>query len=107
MKICNCIFWRTKERGWNTYQASSAVATVLTDLLAGSGGMSGTSVSVSGKGSSTNYGISLSCPADSRRQSAYFKNREKEPLLYSVYSMKRVMNARQSDAFKVEATLEK
>lgn len=40
---------RTKERGWNTYQASSAVATVLTDLLAGSGGMSGTSVSVSGK----------------------------------------------------------
>jgi len=31
----------------------------------------------------------------------------KEPLLYSVYSMKRVMNARQSDAFKVEATLEK
>ena len=31
----------------------------------------------------------------------------KEPLLYSVYSMKRVMNARQSDAFKVEVTLEK
>ena len=30
----------------------------------------------------------------------------KEPLLYSVYSMKRVMDARQSDAFKVEATLD-
>ena len=32
------VYLRTKERGWNTYQASSAVATVLTDLLAGSGG---------------------------------------------------------------------
>ena len=97
---------RTKERGWNTYQASSAVATVLTDLLAGSGGMSGTSVSVSGK----DHQRIMEFPYHARLtagDSLLISKTGKEPLLYSVYSMKRVMNARQSDAFKVEVTLEK
>ena len=97
---------RTKERGWNTYQASSAVATVLTDLLAGSGGMSGTSVSVSGKDHQriTEFPYHARLTAG---DSLLISKTGKEPLLYSVYSMKRVMNARQSDAFKVEVTLEK
>lgn len=97
---------RTKERGWNTYQASSAVATVLTDLLAGSGGMSGTLVSVSGKDHQriTEFPYHARLTAG---DSLLISKTGKEPLLYSVYSMKRVMNARQSDAFKVEATLEK
>ena len=98
---------RTKERGWNTYQASAAVATVLTDLLTGAdrnGG--GTSVSVSGK---ENKRI-MEFPYHARLtagDSLFISKTGKEPLLYSVYSTKRVMDARESDAFKVEAALEK
>ncbi len=98
---------RTKERGWNTYQASAAVATVLTDLLTGSErNGTGTSVSVSGK---ENKRI-MEFPYYARLtagDSLFISKTGKEPLLYSVYSTKRVMDARESDAFKVEAALEK
>lgn len=98
---------RTKERGWNTYQASAAVATVLTDLLTGSErNGAGTSVSVSGK---ENKRI-MEFPYHARLtagDSLFISKTGKEPLLYSVYSTKRVMDARESDAFKVEAALEK
>ena len=98
---------RTKERGWNTYQASAAVATVLTDLLTGSERNGAeTSVSVSGK---ENKRI-MEFPYHARLtagDSLLISKTGKEPLLYSVYSTKRVMDARESDAFKVEAVLEK
>ena len=98
---------RTKERGWNTYQASAAVATVLTDLLTESErNGAGTSVSVSGK---ENKRI-MEFPYHARLtagDSLFISKTGKEPLLYSVYSTKRVMDARESDAFKVEAVLEK
>lgn len=98
---------RTKERGWNTYQASGAVATVLTDLLTGSDrNGEGMSVFVSGK---ENKRI-MEFPYHARLtggDSLLISKIGKEPVLYSVYSTKRVMDAHESDAFKVEAALEK
>ncbi len=87
---------RTKERGWNTYQASSGCGNCSDRFVAGSGGMSGTSVSVSGKDHQriTEFYHARLTAGDS----LLISKTGKEPLLYSVYSMKRVMNARQSDA---------
>lgn len=96
---------RTKERGWNTYQSSTAVATVFADLFAGSQGKEGTIVSVSGKEHKriTEFPYHLRLEAG---DSLIVSKKGKEPLLYSVYSMERRMNACESDAFKVESFLE-
>ena len=95
---------RTKDRGWNTYQASSAVATILTDILKESKGTTGTTVSVSGKDNKriTEFPYQARLTAG---ESLLISKTGKEPLLYSVYSTKRVMDARESDSFKVESTL--
>lgn len=101
---------RTQERGWNTYQASSAVATVL--IGAGKVPEDVQNIrcqSVNGK-SSTNYGIFLIMPFDGNlgRQSAYFSKTGKEPLLYSVYSMSVCDGVSSEWCFQGgEATLEK
>lgn len=102
---------RTKRRGWNTYQASSAVATILTDLLANADKSKEaarsirTDVAVSGKEKKRitefPYHIRLQ-----QGDSLSISKMGNEPLLYSVYSIKRMMNARESDAFKVESVLE-
>ena len=97
---------RTKERGWNTYQASSAVATILTDILKESKGtIMGTTVSVSGKDNKqiTEFPYQARLTAG---ESLLISKTGNEPLLYSVYSTKRVMDARESDSFKVESALE-
>lgn len=98
---------RTKKRGWNTYQASFAVATVLADLQVSSGNnRAETSVSVNGK---ENKRIT-EFPYQTRLttgDSLLISNTGKEPLLYSIYSTKRVTNVHESDAFKVETVLEK
>lgn len=97
---------RTKERGWNTYQASSAVATILTDILTESKGKAGTTVSVRGKDNKQITGF----PYQTRLatgDSLLISKTGKEPLLYSVYSTKCVMDARESDAFKIESVMEK
>lgn len=95
---------RTKDRGWNTYQASSAVAIILTDILKESKGTTGTTVSVSGKDNKriTEFPYQARLTAG---ESLLISKTGKEPLLYSVYSTKRVMDARESDSFKVESTL--
>lgn len=97
---------RTKERGWNTYQASTAIATVLNDLSTNSGGQKGTNVSVSGKESGTittfPYQVHLK-----EGDSLTISKTGNEPLLYSTYVMKRTMTACESEAFKVESVLEK
>lgn len=96
---------RTKEHGWNTYQASSAVATILTELSAASKDKTGTTISVSGK---DNKRI-IELPYQMRLaagDSLLISKTGKEPLLYSVYTTKRVMNARESDAFKIVSALE-
>ncbi len=96
---------RTKEHGWNTYQASSAVATVLSDLFFDSKGAKRTTVSVRGKENKqiTEFPYQIRLNAG---DNLIISKTGDEPLLYSTYSMKRVMNARESDAFKVESTLE-
>lgn len=96
---------RSKQRGWNTYQASLAVATVLTDLQAGAKGQKGTTVSVSGKENKQIAGFPyhIRLAAGDRLTLSKTGN---EPLLYSAYSTKRVMNASESDAFKVESVLD-
>lgn len=96
---------RTKERGWNTYQSSSAVATVLTDLYAGSNKKIETAVDVSGKENRriTEFPYQIQLKAG---DSLTISKTGKEPLLYSVSSLERRMNARESDAFKVESHLD-
>lgn len=97
---------RTKERGWNTYQASSAVATILTDILTESKGKAGTTVSVRGKDNMqiTEFPYQIRLATG---DSLLVSKTGKEPLLYSVYATKRVMDARESDAFKIESVMEK
>lgn len=97
---------RTKGHGWNTYQASSAVATVLIDLSAASKDKTGTAISVSGK---DNKRI-IELPYQTRLtagDSLLISKTGKEPLLYSVYSTKRVMKARESDAFRIVSAFDK
>lgn len=95
---------RTRQQGWNTYQASSAVATVLSDLLADSIKCTETVVSIHGK---ENKQIS-EFPYHFRLEagdSSIIAKTGNNLLLYSAYSKKRVLDAHESDAFKIESVL--
>lgn len=96
---------RTRKHGWNTYQASSAVVTVLTDLLADSKKGTKTTLSVHGKEnkqiSEFPYQIRLEAG-----DSLTIAKIGSEPLLYSTYSVQQVIKARETDAFKIESSLE-
>lgn len=95
----------TKRSGWNTYQASSAVATVLPDLIAESSSKdSPATVLLDGKEEKelTRF------PYEMELAPGEYLDIEKKdgmPLIFTAYSIKRVMEARPGDAFEVSTEL--
>lgn len=97
----------TKSAGWNTYQASSALATVFPDLI--SEGMSKdtpANIVISGK---ENKEVTK-FPYTTVLQPGERLNIDKAsgmPLIYTSYSYKRVTHANSGDAFEVSSSLNK
>jgi hypothetical protein len=92
---------RTKQNGWNTYQASSAVMTILPDLLAESANNNNiATIAITGKENK----IVTEFPYTTTLTNGEYLNIEKKnglPLIYSAYKMKYVTNENESDAFDV------
>jgi hypothetical protein len=96
---------RTKERGWNTYQAASTVMTVLPDLLADSANKKTPStVLLSGKEqkiiSEFPYTTTLS-PGEQ----LHLEMKSGIPLIYSDYQLKRKTTEHTGDVFKIATQL--
>jgi hypothetical protein len=96
---------RTKDRGWNTYQASSAVMTVLPDLLSESASKKAvSSVLLSGKEQKElnefPYTTTL-YPGEQLK----IEMKSGIPLIYSDYQLKRATAEHTGDAFKIETKL--
>lgn len=95
----------TKQYGWNTYQAASAVSTVLPDLLTESFNKERpATVILSGKENTelTRF------PYETELMPGEQLNISKQdgmPLIYTSYSMKRVINERSGDAFEISSYL--
>lgn len=95
----------TKSYGWNTYQASSAVGTVLPDLLAQSyTEKHPATVILTGK---ENRQLT-EFPYETTLRPGEYLNIEKKdgmPLIYSEYTIKRQTKARSGEAFEISSTL--
>jgi uncharacterized protein YfaS (alpha-2-macroglobulin family) len=99
---------RTKERNWNTYQASSAVMTILPDLLADSARKkTPTAVFLSGKeqkelkeAKEFPYTTTLYS-----NEQLHIETKSGIPLIYSAYQLKRSTTEHTGDAFKIETRL--
>ncbi|MDR1200668.1 MAG: carboxypeptidase-like regulatory domain-containing protein [Tannerellaceae bacterium] len=95
----------TKQQGWNTYQASSAVSTLLPDLLAESSGKDvPATVVLSGK----EYKEVTRFPFDTTVVAGESLDIEKidgMPLIYSAYRTTSVFEEKTGDAFDVSSTL--
>ena len=95
----------TKCFGWNTYQASSAVMTILPDLLADSASKeSPASVLLSGK---ENKQL-IKFPYETKLMPGEYLTIKKEsgvPLIYSAYKTKYVTEENTGDAFEVKTEL--
>ena len=96
---------RTKQNGWNTYQASSAVMTILPDLIAGSATKeTPASVLLSGKENKqvTEFPYETILMPGERlvigKQSGI-------PLIYSAYKMKYVIEENLGEAFNIKTEL--
>jgi len=98
---------RTKERGWNTWQASSAVMAILPDLLAESANKETPStVLLSGKEQKELSEFPYTTTLYAGEQLDIFM-KSGIPLIYSDYQLKRVTTAHTGDAFKIETRLNK
>jgi hypothetical protein len=97
---------KTKQWSWNTYQASSAIMTILPDLLAESTSRNNQSTLVlSGK---ENREVT-EFPYETTLTAGEQLNLEKKsgtPLIYSAYQLKYVTNRNTGDAFEVFTSLE-
>lgn len=97
---------RTKSNGWNTYQASSAVAAILPDLVAESfGKKTPATVVLAGKENKT----VTEFPFETKLKPGEKIDMEKKdgmPLIYSVYSIERAIEANAGDAFEVSTLFE-
>jgi hypothetical protein len=96
---------RTKQNRWNTYQTSSAIMTVLPDLLAASAVKDNlATVRLEGKENRT----ITEFPYSTTLKNGERLHIEKEtgmPLIYSVYKMKHVTAARSNDVFDVHTSI--
>jgi hypothetical protein len=96
---------RTKEKGWNTYQAASAVMTVLPDLLANSANKQTLStVLLSGKEQMELKEFPYTTTLYSGEQ-LHIEMKSGIPLIYSDYQLKRVTTEYTGDAFKIKTRL--
>jgi uncharacterized protein YfaS (alpha-2-macroglobulin family) len=96
---------RTKERGWNTYQSSSAVMTILPDLLAGAAGKKTPStVLLSGKEQKELTEFPCETTLDAGEQ-LHIEMKSGIPLIYSAYQLKWVTTGYTGDAFEIETRL--
>jgi uncharacterized protein YfaS (alpha-2-macroglobulin family) len=96
---------RTKERGWNTYQAASAVMTVLLDLLADSANKKAPStVLLSGKEQKeiTEFPYTTTLYPNEQLN---IEMKSGIPLIYSDYQLKRTTTEHTGDVFKIETRL--
>jgi uncharacterized protein YfaS (alpha-2-macroglobulin family) len=96
---------KTKQRGWNTYQASSAVMTILPDLLAGLTTKNNpATVVVSGKENKelTEFPYETTLNAGEQLN---IKKKSGMPLIYSAYKTKYVTTQTIGDAFEVVTSL--
>ena len=97
----------TRSYGWNTWQASSAVATVMPDLLGAEGGISNSGIA----------GVKISGAID-RHVSEFPYEAQLQPgervsivkesgisLIYSAYSYRRVTTANLGDVFEVSTSI--
>lgn len=95
----------TKRYGWNTYQASSAISTVLPDLFAESFSKDiPATVILSGKENRevTKFPYETQLVAG---ESLDIEKKDGMPLIYSAYHITRVFKERTGDAFEVSSTL--
>ena len=96
---------RSKERNWNTYQASSAVMTILPDLLAGAATKKAPSVVLlSGKEQKeiTEFPYETTLNAGDQ---LHIEMKSGIPLIYSAYQLKRVTTGFTGDAFEIQTRL--
>ncbi|MCL2650592.1 MAG: carboxypeptidase-like regulatory domain-containing protein [Candidatus Azobacteroides sp.] len=97
---------RTKQQGWNTYQASSAIMTILPDLLTESTSKDNpATVVLSGK---ENREL-IRFPYETTLTTGEQLNIEKKqgvPLIYSAYKIKRVTAENQGDAFEINTKMD-
>lgn len=95
----------TKQYGWNTYQASSAVSTILPDLFAESYTKDKpATIVLTGK---ENKEV-IKFPYETKLQPGEHLSIEKKdglPLIYTAYSIKRVTDANIGEAFEVSTML--
>ncbi len=95
---------QTKQHGWNTYQASLAVSTVLPDLLTAANSVEHpATVLLSGKENRTQTGFPYrTVLAPGERLT--LEKKDGMPMLYSTYVVKRVKEAQTGEAFEVETS---
>lgn len=95
----------TKASGWNTYQASSALATIFPDLLAGSYSKDKpATVILSGKENKeiTKFPYETTL---TQGETLNIQKKEGMPLIYTAYSYRLVTDEHISDAFDVKSSL--
>ena len=96
---------RSKERGWNTYQASSAVMTVLPDLLAEAANKKTPSVVLlSGKEQKELTEFPYETVLSAGEQ-LLIEMKSGIPVIYSDYQIKRVTTEFTGDAFKIQTRI--
>jgi hypothetical protein len=98
---------RSKERGWNTYQASSAIMTVLPDLLADNASKKEPStVFLSGKeqGKIDTFPYTTTLYPN---EQLHIEIKSGTPIIYSDYQLKRTTTEHTGAAFKIETRLGK
>jgi hypothetical protein len=96
---------RSKERNWNTYQAASAVMTILPDLLANAVSKKAPStVLLSGKEQKelTKFPYEATLGAGEK---LHIEMKSGIPLIYSAYQLKRVTTEHVGDAFEIQTRL--
>ena len=95
----------TKRYGWNTYQASSALMTILPDLLAEATTSDNlATVMLSGKDNQTIKEFPYNATLNSGEKLA-IKKESGIPLIYSAYTMKRRKEEHRGEAFEIATTI--
>ncbi|MDR0232825.1 MAG: carboxypeptidase-like regulatory domain-containing protein [Dysgonamonadaceae bacterium] len=95
----------TKRQGWNTYQAASAVMTILPDLLAESTSKDNpATVVLSGKENRELIRFPYETTLNASEQLSIEK-KQGIPLIYSAYKIKRVIAENQGEAFEINTRM--
>ncbi len=96
---------QTKQYGWNTYQASMAVSTILPDLLTEANTKENpATILLSGKENGTRTAFPYQTVLSPGEQLTLEK-KDGVPMLYSAYTVKRMKEAQAGEAFEVETSL--